>query len=904
MEEIFGLSMTTLMLVLLAIFLGAMAVVGVLAWRNRIMVKLGLRNIPRRRGQTVLIIIGVMLSTVIMAAAFGTGDTLSYSIRNEAIKVLKTIDEVIISTRADAGDSINTLTYIPYERFQQLQRETAGWEIIDGLTPVLEETVPAVNLRTSLSEGRMRVVALDPDLLQGFGGFGAFDLTSGEEARLEDLADNEVYITENGAEELDAVAGDEIRVFLGDGNLSLFVKGVVKPDGLAGIDSTLLISLEQAQAIFDRAGQINIIAVSNRGGVTDGAELSKEVTRELRVLFADREVASRLRGLLNQAGALKALEDNEVNLSEQDQEDISRLRKELQRDELSDQLISLLADDGVSDAVLDALDRAELKEVEREAVTLFAELAEFRVLEFKRRALNAADQAGSFVTTFFITFSLFSIMVGVLLIFLIFVMLAAARRPEMGMARAVGAKRRHIVQMFVFEGTAYALVSAAVGVLLGLGISAGMMVILNQIIASFDEDFRFTPHFEARSAIVAYCLGMVITFATVAVSAYRVSNLNIVAAIRGLPEAINIQGESPFLRRLLLILKALVRPLIFLWRTLRSLVRRRFMGALANLVLAVLWVVIFPVWITDVNVAVLRFVLPNLLRGWLTFLHGLALAILGIEVWERDSPFTAGVSLMIIGLGLMVRTVLRRTSMHPDLRDRIAFTFMGVVMLVFWVMPYDTLEPITGQLQGDFDMMFVSGIFMVTAAVWTIMYNTDLLLRAFNFVTGRIGKLRPVLVTAIAYPMSAKFRTGLTLAMFALVVFSLMVMSVLFESFAKSVTADVDTVWAGWDVEGRVNANTPIVDIHESIEERPDLRAEDFEAIGGFTWVRIQVRQVGAEDQEWNRLGLLGSNDDYLRAFDYKLKLIADGYGTTPEEVWQALRADPSLAVRGPAGAY
>ena len=60
-------------------------------------------------------------------------------------------------------------------------------------------------------------------------------------------------------------------------------------------------------------------------------------------------------------------------------------------------------------------------------------------------------------------FGLFSIMVGILLIFLIFVMLAAARRTEMGMARAVGAKRSHLVQMFVFEGTTYDLMAAAVG---------------------------------------------------------------------------------------------------------------------------------------------------------------------------------------------------------------------------------------------------------------------------------------------------------------------------------------------------------------------------------------------------------------------------------------------------------
>ena len=52
-------------------------------------------------------------------------------------------------------------------------------------------------------------------------------------------------------------------------------------------------------------------------------------------------------------------------------------------------------------------------------------------------------------------------------------------------------------------------------------------------------------------------------------------------------------------------------------------------------------------------------------------------------------------------------------------------------------------------------MMFVSGIFMVTAAVWTVMYNADLLLRALTFVTARFGQLRPVMVTAVAYPMSS-----------------------------------------------------------------------------------------------------------------------------------------------------
>ena len=248
--------------------------------------------------------------------------------------------------------------------------------------------------------------------------------------------------------------------------------------------------------------------------------------------------------------------------------DISELRKELQRAELSDELISLLADDDIVSVVFDVLEENELREVDREARTLSDDLVEFRVIEVKRRGLDLADDVGSGTTAFFMVFSLFSIAVGVLLIFLIFVMLASARRSEMGMARAVGAKRRHLVQMFTFEGTAYSLVSAAIGVALGLAISAGMIVIINRVIANFDEDFQLSIHFEPRTIIVSYCVGMIITFATVALSSYRVSRLNIVTAVRGLPEAIVLRGEAPFSQRLLLVGRALARPLIFLWRSL------------------------------------------------------------------------------------------------------------------------------------------------------------------------------------------------------------------------------------------------------------------------------------------------------------------------------------------------
>ena len=888
MEELFGLSMNIIMGVLLAITLIGMGIVAVMAWRNRIMLKMGLRNIPRRRTQTVLIIIGIMLSSVIMAAALGTGDTIRFSIHNEAIKVLGTIDEIIVSARATDEDSFGTSSYIPYERFELIRGELAVLGSIDGLSPGIGETVPGVNLRTSLSEGRMRVAGVDPSSLSGF---GSFNLTSGKEARLEDLAEGEGYINDKAAEELEAEPGDDIRIFANGEPLSFRVKGIVDRGGLAGDTSTLIIPLERAQAIFNKAGQINSMVVSNRGDETTGAGLSEEVTRDLRVLFADITVASQLKDVLNQEQVLEALQHREGSLGDPLMSEIAELRNELRGEGVSDQLVSLLADEDVSEEVMDVLNSADLGEIEREADTLFNKLAEFRVIDIKRILLDEADNISSFVTSFFIVLGLFSIMVGILLIFLIFVMLAAARRSEMGMARAVGAKRIHLVQMFVFEGTAYSLVSAAVGVLLGVLISGLITLIVNQIISGVDEDFSFTWHVEPRSAVVAYCLGMVITFATVAFSSYRVSRLNIVAAVRGLPTPITVSTVG-WREILVAPLRVLVLPFAYAGRGTLELMRIRPVTALGLFRQALTSILLVPVTLIG---TLFQVVWRPFRQGWLAFLLGLLITWLGTEN-DEAAPFRIGVSLMIVGLGLMIRTVLQRISIRADGRDRIAYTFMGVVMLVFWILPFGTIRDVAGELGGGIEMFFISGIAMVAAAVWTVMYNADLILRALTFFSGRIGKLRPVLVTAVAYPMAAKFRTGLTLAMFALVIFTLIVMSILTNVFDVS-SVDQETVTGGWDVQGTLNVSTPIDNMRQAIDEEPELRLQDFDAIGGYTSIPIEARQIGADEQRWRWYAARAADNEFLAASNYKMKLIAPGYGDTAEAVWQALKDDPSLAV-------
>ncbi len=81
MERVFGVPTTPIAIALAALWLLCALVVVALGLRNRVLVRLALRQIPRRRAQTGLVTLGLMLSSTIITTAFGTGDTMSHAIR-------------------------------------------------------------------------------------------------------------------------------------------------------------------------------------------------------------------------------------------------------------------------------------------------------------------------------------------------------------------------------------------------------------------------------------------------------------------------------------------------------------------------------------------------------------------------------------------------------------------------------------------------------------------------------------------------------------------------------------------------------------------------------------------------------------------------------------------------------
>jgi putative ABC transport system permease protein len=157
----------------------------------------------------------------------------------------------------------------------------------------------------------------------------------------------------------------------------------------------------------------------------------------------------------------------------------------------------------------------------------------------KQSVLDGAKRAGDSLGSLFLFIGSFSIIAGVLLLVNIFVMLAEERKSELGMLRAVGMKRGRLVRSFIIEGTVYALVASLLGILVGIGVGRAVVVVAAQIFQNFSADqgggLNLAFHVTPISVVNGFATGFLIALLTVALTSIRISRINIIAAIRDLP---------------------------------------------------------------------------------------------------------------------------------------------------------------------------------------------------------------------------------------------------------------------------------------------------------------------------------------------------------------------------------
>jgi putative ABC transport system permease protein len=728
-SKLFGIPVGSFAQVAAVLLVILLVLVAVLALRNRVFFRLGMRNAGRRRGRAALIVAGLMLATAIFTASLATGDTMSQSIRSSAIAALGRTDEVVgakgLSAQLAVGTPATGTRWFPQGYADRIAGAGRRSGLVRAVAPVLVWGAAVQDLSSNQYEPNVTLFAGDPHTLAAFGPMHA----GGKLVSLADLRANEVYLNAESAKQLVARAGDTVRILTGGRVETARVRAVVSYKGAATASYGVLMPLARAQALLGKPGLVDGVYVANRGGVA-----------------ATDAVVKTLQPTISALGL-------ETDKTRQD-------------------------------------------------------------------ALDAADTAGAAFVAFFTTFGSFSIAAGILLIVLIFVMLAAERRSELGIARAVGTRRGHLVQMFVYEGAAYDVLAAVVGAVLGVLVAYGMVFALGGVFASV-PGFHLAFAVRPASIVLAYSLGVLLTLAVLSYSALRVSRMNIVSAIRDLPDP-----------------------------SRRRSGRRRW------------------IWTT------------------LVFLLGAVLVFSGVNAKD-------GVS---VGLGISLLVfALARLLLDLGVNERAVRTGAGLALMAWFVFP--SIERwLFGAMKVNFSIFVLGGLMIVVGATWTIMYNADVLLGGLGATLGRVRRLAPVVRMSLAYPLRSLFRTGVTLAMFMLVVFVLVVGATTTGSFTNAFD-NVRAFGGGFDLRATASPSAPVTDVQSAVRRSPVLHPL-IGVAAATSALPVKARQLGTAATAENYL-VGGLDRSFLTHTTYGLDTWARGYGS-PAAVWHALATHPGLAVIDP----
>ncbi len=868
MDSLFGIPLNSILVALMILLAASLGVVLLIAIRRPLLVRMGLRNAIRRPAQTALIVVGLMLSTLIISAAFSTGDTVGYSVTNEIYGSLRGVD-YLVGFDSENNAVPRDQAYLTEDFVTSVRDEFANDPEIDGVSGLLAETLPILNEGDRLSQPQGGFIGIDVDTV---GDFEALRDLDDNVIGAEALTGNQTFITERLSEQIEASVGDELTVFVNNEPTTFQVAAIIKDtsvssqgflqgDGTSEPPGGMVVSLQTAQQLLGKEGLVSLIGISSTGGTRDAISLDND------------DLETRVEDFI---------EGNPENHA--------------------------------------------------------------TMLITKDEAVGFAELIGSVFVTFFLIFGLFSIAAGIMLIFLIFIMLAAERRAEMGMARAVGMSRFNLTETFLAEGMAYNIGSAAIGAILGIGVAALLVFILAQAIG--DVGLGITFHFNPRAFVIAYSLGVVLTFLTVTFSAYRAANLNIVRAIRDIDEPQMLRGTDRSIGRLLLSSVGVLWSLtwIVLIVILGFAAFGLFLVGLSTFGLGILagallgglfvfgarlvnrpgrskrdWAVYILWWIAYSILALVTWVLLKTRDwtgryrnggGWALWMLvlGIFLTYMGGWVWHQQFAYTGGTTLVLLAIAML--------AVYFGVRPRPAFTVASIALVWYWLLPlpfslftdakqegFGPLEGITKVLglpqpesTGNIEMFFVSGICITASATLLITFNADAILAVVSRFGRVLGGITPALKTAIAYPLAAKFRTGMTLAMFGLVVFSLVLMATLNSNFTQLFAGEDSR--AGFDVMVEGNPSNRIADLNVALEEA-NYQGEPLSGVGTqlvASSFGAVVRQQGDEREDIVPIRVVGEDDAFFQLARLPMKYRAAGY-ETDEDVKDALLNDPTVAV-------
>jgi putative ABC transport system permease protein len=497
-----------------------------------------------------------------------------------------------------------------------------------------------------------------------------------------------------------------------------------------------------------------------------------------------------------------------------------------------------------------------------------------QVVKVKQNGVAFALQAQQLFGRILTLYTLFAFAIGLLLIFLIFTLLAAERRSELGMARALGMRRGQVVWMLLFEGASYDVAAAIFGVLAGLGLGAVILRVVSPTLQRIGFPIQFA--LDLTSMFVAFALGLIFTLLTIVAAAWTVSRMSIAAALRDLPEP---PAAAP---SLLVLIRAAFAPL-----QPTPLASGRAWGAL-------LWALVargpIPLalgyWLLQTGVA---------RADALLFSIGLSLALTGLTLLARS----VGLSLVALRYRRDPRRALAALARASLASERLCALVIGGGLALYWSLPFDALVGALGlpRFTGGIEIFFIAGVMMVFGCVLALAPNLDLLLAPLRWLGVRLGRLRHIARIALVYPSQQRFRTGIGLALFSLVVFTMVVM----DCIAASTTQSYDNLpaqAANYDIVGQplFSPLGSARDAFAKVQRADPATAARITDVGEATPLPLGVLQPTSARAMWRFYPASQLQGSLLAGVGFSLAARAPGF-SSDAQVWQAVRDHPGDVV-------
>jgi putative ABC transport system permease protein len=829
-----GISPTLLALALAVVTGGILLLLLGLALNNPLLLRIGLRNMVRRPGKTILLLCGLALASAVMTASFGLQDSFTSSAGAQRVARMGNVDESV--TGPFTWDQIDR-DLVRIRAFSQVQAASAI-----GLYP---QSPTVTSLRTGLAVHDVDFYALPPDFEQVY---GPLSDALGRAVHIADLRSGEALVSASLVQGLGARSGDRVQLTFGEKIVTATIRallsndiGVTTGEAIAAAKPEIILPQSAAQQIDPEPPNTICIKNTGAGGLVDtgpGGSRSQAVISLLQQLFP---------GASARLDAPHALGQTSF--------DVFRIHP-LQPD------------------------------VVEETMGL-----EINKLVF----LSPAGQQFTWLPPLF---TCLLVGAGMLLLALLMILLAAERRTELGMSRALGLRRSHLVQLLLFEGSGYGLLAALLGVLLGVGTTAlelAMLTLLPKLGVGEAANSVPVPVLESgalhlwvnwQSLLTSWCLGVLTTVATVLVIAFWISRANIVAAIRDLDDSI------------------VVRPSLWsLWRALWSPASnpdgarvpetpaRRFSRVIEALT-GLLWGIFA--------------------RGPLCLLAGLALLVFAgapANGWVRLLVN----ALLITGGALLIGWLLFLVHMPAALARRLSFALIGSGWLATGVLQSNAFlslfQPVVA-FNGTPSVLelLMSMLLPVLGGVVLVMTNLDLLAALLSAGLRRLRRVAPISRVGLAYALTFRFRTGVTVALLSLVMF--LVLLLVTTNLGAIQEAQAATNSGGFQLQATV-FGSQLERYHvlsAQLQELQTRRAlgQDFAAVGlvrlMYDFPRAGLPQPLRLDLDSGQLIYSLSrppqvaDDAFLASTTLPMYARASGF-SSDRQVWDALRTHPGYAV-------